>query len=243
MNTSFFDQFALAIEEQKGVMKDLQEKKRELYRQVAELEGKNRELHAQVANLEEKNREWQRHVADLAGKDRQWHQQVAELEEKQRELSGQGAELEGKNRELHAQVAEREEKNREWQRQVANLEEKKRELQCQIADLKAGRGIFLEVCGRRFALEHERGAQMPVGKDVAEKGMVVPPEVLSRASRCPSAVTEQEYARAYLFFEERAGEEETGRESRRRNGVKRTEIDEAQQAVLRRELVGSYILD
>jgi hypothetical protein len=73
------------------------------------------------------------------------------------------------------------------QRLMEELEEENEELRRQLADLRAGRGIFVEICGQRFMLETE-------GFVLSLEAAPLLPDVVSASPDVVSASAEQNSA-------------------------------------------------
>lgn len=143
-------------------------------------------------------------------------------------------------------------------KRMEELLEENHELHCQISDLREGRGIFVEILGQRFAL---------IGEPVADPEAIVTtqdaPQVLDTVPEVTSSVApetplpatdpveeDKKSAPVNTFLEEALLDEFataapspmavwTGSGS----NPKQQTIDEDEKAALRRELMGSFLLE
>jgi hypothetical protein len=119
------------------------------------------------------------------------------------------------------------------------LQADNRELRQQLADLRAGRGIFLEILGQRFALASE------LVNDLAEQvTMAQPLQQSKRASKSARAVAAQ---LTQIMPQSGVLEEmlldELSMAMKKQRPVAKAPLNEAQKAELRRDLAGSFLLE
>jgi hypothetical protein len=154
------------------------------------------------------------------------------------------------------------------QQAMGVLQAENQELRQQLADLRAGRGIFLEIDGNRFALDASTVSQIA---SVSQKATAIANEPTTEISQAVSADTAKGIAslqnnkdagtRSSTFLEEvMIGEfasamasplavfqdplnlqEEEQKKTNSKN--KRGASKEERKALLRRDLKGSYLLD
>lgn len=164
------------------------------------------------------------------------------------------------------------------QRLMEELEEENEELHRQLADLRAGRGIFVEICGQRFLLEtegfvlsQEAAPLLPnVVSASAEQDDASPEEAVLAIASSPTLamapVPEQEAAEAALqdTEEEQSEQDEEALTPTFLEEIMLDEFatamtrpmavwtgpakqpedsEEERKAALRRELMGSYLLE
>jgi hypothetical protein len=148
------------------------------------------------------------------------------------------------------------------------LQAENQELRQQLADLRAGRGIFIEIDGNRFALDASAVSQIA---SVSQKATAIANEPKNEASQVMSADTAKSSVtlqnnkdagkRSSTFLEEvMIGEFESAmaspltvfqdllnlreEEQKQKNSKnKRGTREEEKKALLRRDLKGSYLLD
>jgi hypothetical protein len=150
------------------------------------------------------------------------------------------------------------------------LQEENRELRRQLADLKAGHGIFIEIAGERFPLRGEIPAPqafaMNVQQDFSPSLTPQPNMRVSSASNYEemtefaptmelppvedAVVEREEQKKAPTFLEEIMIDEFAASSTSSMavwNGPakkqQQEQIDEEQKAALRRELMGSFLLE
>jgi len=151
------------------------------------------------------------------------------------------------------------------------LEEENRELRRQLADLRAGHGIFIEIAGERFPLRGEIPAPQAFATNVQQQDFspsTTPPPEMSvsgandyeeMAEFAPTmelppvedvAIEKEEQQKAPTFLEEIMIDEfaasSTASMAVWKGPAKKQQqeqIDEEQKAALRRELMGSFLLE
>jgi hypothetical protein len=151
------------------------------------------------------------------------------------------------------------------------LEEENRELRRQLADLRAGHGIFIEIAGERFPLRGEIPVPQTFAQNVQQQDFApsttLPPDVLvsgasnheEMAEFAPTmelppiedaAIEKEEPQKAPTFLEEIMIDEfaasSTASMAVWKGPTKKQQqeqIDEDQKAALRRELMGSFLLE
>ncbi|QBD82419.1 hypothetical protein EPA93_43175 [Ktedonosporobacter rubrisoli] len=157
------------------------------------------------------------------------------------------------------------------QRVMEQLEDENRELRRQLADLRAGHGIFIEICGQRFALATEASAPI-VTYDIQTQQELVPfyqtsssedeaisVETDATAYPTPPVPIAQQSDIAYLPFEgteriepptfleevilDEFAAAMTNPMEAQKAPAEKAQPNEAQQATLRRELMGSFLLE
>src|SRR6266516_1235359 len=143
------------------------------------------------------------------------------------------------------------------QQLMQELEGENRELRRQLADLRAGRGIFVEIAGQRFPLEGEMLLPQPVTTStIAQEDLPKPRTTASLQETPAPIVTEDKEVEEAgkqqtptLLEEIMLDEFATAATSPMAvwdGPVKKQEaepIDEEQKAALRRELMGSFLLE
>jgi len=150
------------------------------------------------------------------------------------------------------------------------VQEENRELRRQLADLRAGHGIFIEIAGERFPLRGEIPAPqaftMNVQQDFSPSTTPSPDVPVSNASNYEemtefaptielphvedAAIEKEEQQKAPTFLEEIMIDEfaasSTASMAVWKGPAKQQQqeqIDEEQKAALRRELMGSFLLE
>jgi hypothetical protein len=151
------------------------------------------------------------------------------------------------------------------------LEEENRELRRQLADLRAGHGIFIEIAGERFPLRGEIPAPQTFVMDVQQQDFSAPttpsPEVPVFTTSNHEEMTEfaptmelppiedatqenEEQKKAPTFLEEIMIDEFAATSTTPmavwKSPIKnqqQEQIDEEKKAALRRELMGSFLLE
>ena len=151
------------------------------------------------------------------------------------------------------------------------LEEENRELRRQLADLRAGHGIFIEIAGERFPLRGEIPAPQTFAMNVPQQNfspsLTPPPDIRVSSASNYEDMTEfaptmemppvedalaekEEQKKAPTFLEEIMIDEFAASSTSSMavwNGPakkqQQEQIDEEQKAALRRELMGSFLLE
>jgi len=151
------------------------------------------------------------------------------------------------------------------------LQEENRELRRQLADLKAGHGIFIEIAGERFPLRGEIPAPQVFATNGQQQGfspsLTPPPEMRVASASNHEEMTEfaptmelppvddgmiekEEQKKVPTFLEEIMIDEfassSTSSMAVWKGPAKKQQqeqIDEEQKAALRRELMGSFLLE
>jgi hypothetical protein len=158
------------------------------------------------------------------------------------------------------------------------LQAENRELRQQLTDLRTGRGVFIEINGKRFALNASFISQTSIqvsgvqsspsvpqeaSPSIADKPTMANPKVLSAETArkaSPSQNNKQTETSSSTFLEEAMISEFTSamaspltllqdpinqqeEQKQKKNQSKQKKSGDEQQAVLRHDLMGSYLLD
>ncbi|HEX4206253.1 MAG TPA: hypothetical protein VHZ51_19050 [Ktedonobacteraceae bacterium] len=140
---------------------------------------------------------------------------------------------------------------------METLAEENRALRQQLADLRAGKGIFIDIHGQRFALQHHEkllststdSAQQTVQESEATMVPSMPADEISEATAPQAEATQEQQQHAPAFLEEVMLDEfatamtNPMQTIEHRQNQQQQKSNEEQKALLRRELLDSYILE